>query len=145
MRASLMLADHAQVVDGKFFIIGGGWSITGPQPQPFAVVVDIKVPWHGIGENHKFRLELLDGDGQPVEVETPDGTQPLMGEGDFSVAPIPGVKAGSELTFPFAANFAPQPAITPGGLYEWRLWIDGKTRDEWRVTFSTRPALQQTG
>lgn len=146
VKASLMLADHAQVVDGKFFISGGGWSITGPQPMPFALIADIKVPWHSIGRSHKLRLELLDGDGQPVMVETPEsGEQPLFVEGEFHVAPIPGIKAGSELTFPFAANIGPQPAITPGGVYEWRLHIDGKTRDEWRVTFATRPELAQTG
>lgn len=146
MKASLMLADHAQVVDGKFFIIGGGWSIVGPQPVPFAVVADIKVPWHGIGTKHKLRLELLDADGQPVEVEQPDGsTQPLVIEGDFGVAPTPEIKAGAELTFPFAVNLPPQPAIEPDGMYEWRLSIDGETRDEWRVTFSTRPALAQAG
>jgi hypothetical protein len=141
-----MLADHAQVVEGKFFINGGGWSITGPQHVPFAVVADIKVPWHGIGTNHKLRLELLDADGQPVDVEMPDGSeQPLVVEGDFQVAPTPEIKAGMELTFPFAVNFAPQPAIRPGSMYEWRLHIDGETRDEWRVTFSTRPTLAQAG
>lgn len=139
-----MLADHAQVVDGKFFICGGGWSMTGPEPMPFAIIADIKVPWHGIGTNHKLRLELLDGDGQPVEVETLDGTeQPLVVEGEFQVAPVPGIKAGTTLAFPFAVNFGPQPAITPGGVYEWRLSIDGEAHEDWRVTFTTRPALAQ--
>lgn len=145
MKASLMLADHAQVVDGKFFICGGGWSVTGPQPMPFAVVADVKVPWTGIGKSHKIRLELLDGDGQPVEAQQPDGSmQPIVIEGDFKVVPNPDLKPGSELTAPFAVNLGPQPTIMPGSLYEWKLWIDGGTRDEWRVTFSTRPALAQT-
>lgn len=143
MRASLMLADHAQVVDGKFFICGGGWSVTGPQPSPFAIIADIKVPWHGIGTAHKLRLELLDGDGQPVEVDTPDGLQPLVVELEFQVAPVPGIKAGTELTFPFAVNLGPQPAISPGCVFEWRLSIDGETREDWHVTFSTRSALTQ--
>ena len=139
-----MLADHAQVVDGKFFICGGGWSITGPQPAPFAIVADIKVPWHGLGKKHKFRLELLDADGHGVEVEQPDGsTLPLVIEGDFQVAPSAEVRAGMEVSFMVAINSGPLPAIQPGGMYEWRLSIDGETRDEWRVTFATRPALPQ--
>jgi len=28
----MMLADHAQVSDGKLFIAGGGWSMAGPGP-----------------------------------------------------------------------------------------------------------------
>jgi len=137
-----MLADHAQVADGKFFISGGGWSITGPDPCPSAIVADIKLDWSEIG-THQLRLELFDGDGQPVEVETPDGMQPLFIEMQFAVAPQPGIKPGSTMTFPFAVNMGPQPAITPGGIYEWRLSIDGTTKDDWHVVFSTRPALAQ--
>jgi hypothetical protein len=139
-----MLADHAQVVEGKFFICGGGWSITGPQPAPFAIVADIKVPWHELGKKHTFRLELLDADGQAVDAEQPDGSmQPLVLDGEFQVAPSPEVRAGMEISFPFAVNSGPQPGIEPGGMYEWRLSIDGETRDDWRVTFATRPALAQ--
>lgn len=138
-----MLADHAQAVGGKLYICGGGWSVTGPQPVPFAIVADVKVPWHGINIDHTLRLELFDGDGQPVEVETPEGTQPLYIEAGFQVTPAPGVKPGTAIDAPFALNLPPQPCIAPGSLYEWRLWIDGKTHEDWRVTFSTRPALAQ--
>jgi len=30
----MMLADYAQIADGKLFISGGGWSICGPGPTP---------------------------------------------------------------------------------------------------------------
>ena len=140
VKASLMLADHAQVVDGKFFICGGGWSVTGPDPIPFAIIADIKVPWHAIG-THKVRLELFDGDGQPVTLDTDEGEQPLFLEAEIPVAPLPGIKPGTTLGLPFAVNLAPQPCIVPGGLYEWRLSIDGKTHEDWNVVFSTRPAL----
>src|SRR6267154_2812745 len=38
MRATMMLADYAQIADGKLFISGGGWSTCGPGPvmQPGA-------------------------------------------------------------------------------------------------------------
>jgi hypothetical protein len=137
-----MLADHAQVVDGKFFICGGGWSVTGPDPVPFAIVADVKVDWHEIG-THTLKFELFDADGEAVLVETPEGEQPLFLQAEVPVAPMPGVKPGTTLTMPVAANLPPQPSIAPGGTYEWRLSINGKTHEDWRVVFSTRPALQQ--
>ena len=39
MRVTMMLADHAQVADGKLFISGGGWSYSGPGHTPCAVAV----------------------------------------------------------------------------------------------------------
>ena len=35
----MILADSAQVADGKLYILGGGWSITGPDPTPSAVAI----------------------------------------------------------------------------------------------------------
>jgi hypothetical protein len=142
VKVSLMLADHAQAVGGKLFICGGGWSVTGPEPCLSAIVLDIKVPWNEINVDHKLRLELVDQDGQPVEVETPEGPQPLVIEGQFQVSPVPGVKPGTPIDFPVAFNLPPQPAIAPGGRYEWRLTIDGKSGEDWRLAFSTRPATQ---
>ena len=137
-KVTLMLADHAQAVGGKLYILGGGWSLTGPGPAPFAIALDIKVPWHGINLEHRLTLELLDADGQPVEIETTDGPQPLRLEGTFQATPAPSVKPGLPIDVPLAFNIAPQP-IPPGGRYEWRLSIDGESDDDWRVAFSTRP------
>jgi hypothetical protein len=140
VKVSLMLADHAQAVGGKLYITGGGWSVTGPDPVPFAIALDVKVPWHAIDVEHELRLELLDADGAPVEVETPQGSEPLVFETTFGVAPTAGAKPGTPIDFAFAINLAPQPAIEPGGRYEWRLTIDGETREDWHLAFSTRPA-----
>ena len=138
LKVSLMLADFAQVVGGKLFINGGGWSIMGPQPTPFAIVLDVKVPWHGINVDHTLRLDLLDADGQPVEVETPEGPRPLRLDGKFQATPAPSVKPGTQIDLPLAFNLPPQP-IPPGGRYEWRLTIDDQTHEDWRLVFSTRP------
>ena len=45
MKATLMLADYATVSDGKLSIVGGGWSVTGPEPVPFGIALLIQVPW----------------------------------------------------------------------------------------------------
>ena len=38
MKVTLMLADAAQVSEGKLHILGGGWSVTGP-PAPSAIAL----------------------------------------------------------------------------------------------------------
>ena len=37
MKVSLLLADSAQAVAGKLYLLGGGWTVTGPEPSPFAM------------------------------------------------------------------------------------------------------------
>jgi hypothetical protein len=144
MKVTMMLADHAEVAEGKLFINGGGWTVTGPGPIPFGIALFIEVPWDRANTKHKFKLELLDSDGEPVTVETPEGEQPIVGEGEFEVGRMPGIKPGTPLPFPFALNFAPPPPIPPGGQYVWQLSIDGKSDDDWRLTFSTRTAGPQS-
>lgn len=135
----MLLADHAQAADGKLNVIGGGWSVIGPEPAPFALAMIIQVPWDQIDTGHKLRLELIDADGRPVMTEMPDGPQPISIEADFEVGRPPGLQPGLPCEIPLAINLGPQP-IPAGGRYEWRLWIDGDTAEDWRLTFSTRPA-----
>ena len=64
VRVTMLLADFAQVSDGKLTIVGGGWSLTGPDPVPFGIAILIRVPWDQANQRHVMRLELLDADGQ---------------------------------------------------------------------------------
>jgi hypothetical protein len=140
MKATLLLADYAQVADGKLTIVGGGWSVTGPEPAPFGIAILIQVPWDQANVRHTMRLELLDSDGVPVAVETDDGDEePIVFFDDltFEVGRPPGLKPGTPLDFPVAVNSGPLP-IPPGGRYEWRLTIDGRSVDDWRLPFTTR-------
>ena len=139
MRATMMLADAAQAVDGKLYILGGGWSITGPGPSPFAIAVKVEVPWDRAAAPHTLRLELLDADGEPVEVETVEGeSKPLAIKQTFETGIPPGLNPGTPLDFALAINFGPLP-LPPGGRYEWRMTIDGIQDDDWRLAFGTRP------
>lgn len=135
----MLLADHAQAADGKLNIIGAGWTLTGPAPAPFAIAILFEVPWDRANEPHAFRLELVDSDGDPVIVDTPEGDGPLAIEGQFEVGRPPGMKRGTPLPFPLALNIGPQP-LEPGGRYEWRLTVDEESDEDWRLPFSTRPA-----
>jgi hypothetical protein len=137
MQVTMMLADAAQEVGGKLYILGGGWSMTGPAPAPHAVVVKLDVPWTAANEKHRLRLSLIDADGTPVMVVTEQGEQPLRIEGEFEAGRPPGLPAGSDLDFAFVANVPPIP-LTPGQRYEWRLWIDEESEDGWSRTFLTR-------
>src|SRR4051794_8751417 len=105
VRATLLLADSAQVADGKLYILGGGWNITGPTPVPLALAILVEIPWDRTNERHRLRLELLDADGQPVTVPQPDGTEvPLVVEGEFEVGRPTGLRPGAPINFPFAVN-----------------------------------------
>jgi hypothetical protein len=133
-----MLADHAQVAEGKLYINGGGWTITGPQPVPFAIAMFVEVPWDQTNTKHTLVLDLVDGDGHPAMTIGPEGEAPIRVESQLEVGRPVGVKPGTMLGVPFAINFGPIP-LAPGEQYVWQLSIDGHADGEWRLTFSTRP------
>lgn len=138
MKVTMMLADAAQVADGKLNILGGGWSVTGPMAVPFAIALMIEVPWHLANHQHAFKLEVIDLDGNLVQVPTPEDTTTVTFEGQFEVGRPPGTRSGAMLPFVAAINSGPIPWPT-GASYEWRLSIDGKAHEDWRLAFTTRP------
>jgi hypothetical protein len=138
-RVNLMLADSAQVADGKLYVLGGGWSLIVPG-GPFAVCGIIDIPWHVGTDWHRLRLELIDADGEPVCVPAEADTEPkpvVVEPPPYRPTIGPHVKPGSFLSWPFAVNVSPGMPLAPGSLYEWRLSIDGKAEDGWTLPFST--------
>ena len=97
MRVTMLLADAAQAINGKLYILGGGWSTIGPDPVPSAIAIKIEVPWDEANKRHKLKFELVDADGRPVTVPTPTGEKPVQLEGDFEVGRPPGLKPGTPL------------------------------------------------
>lgn len=136
-KVTMMLADAAQVAEGKLNVLGAGWNVTGPGPAPFAIGIIIEVPWQHTNREHTYRLELVDLDGNGVVLQGMD--DPLLFDERFEVGRPPGMRQGSYLPFPRAFNFGPMP-LAPGSHFEWRLTIDAETREDWRLPFSTRPA-----
>ena len=134
----MMLADFAQVVGAKLYLLGGGWSTIGPEPSSFAVAILIEVPWSAANHRFPFTLELLSEDGKAVIVPTPQGELPVVIEGAFEVGRPAGMRAGMALNVPIAINL-PQLPLLPNRVYVWRLSLDGQTEDDWRLTFATRP------
>lgn len=138
MKAILLLADAAQVSEGKLNVLGGGWSVTGPVPTPSALAVKIEVPWTQTGSRHRFELQLFTADGTPVMVDGPDGQpKPMRIDGEFEASRPTGLPPGIPIEVPLAVNIAPLP-LAAQSRFTWRLTIDGETDEDWQASFSTR-------
>ena len=134
----MLLADAAQAVGGKLFVLGGGWSVIGPSPAPMAIAIKIDVPWHQTNHRHHWVLDLVDQDGHPVMVPVADGKRPVQVTGDFQVGRPAGVAEGTPIDVPLAISVGPIP-LPPGTRCVWRLSIDGVADPNWQVAFDVRP------
>jgi hypothetical protein len=139
----MLLCDHVAVAEGKLYISGGGWTITGPAPVPTGIAVILGVPWDRANVQIQFTLRLLQEDGQPVLQEGPVGPTPLEIGGQFEVGRPPGVRPGSPLDVPLAINMGPL-LLQPNSRFSWELMVDGETHADWHLAFSTR-ALPTAG
>jgi hypothetical protein len=130
VKALFLLADAAQVADGKLNLLGGGWSITTGQ-VPSALAVKIDVPWNDANTPHTLALRLVDSDGNVVLD---------LGSQTFEVGRPPGLPPGTSIDHVMAVNLGPIPGLQVGETYVWELTIDGEVSDEWRNPFYVRPA-----
>lgn len=81
----IILAEAAEVVNNKLYLIGGGWdSLTLNAPPPVAhscaVAVAFSVPWNETNQQHNIEIAIEDQDGDNlvnvegrVEVGRPPG------------------------------------------------------------------------
>jgi hypothetical protein len=141
MKLTMLLADAVQAVNGKLYILGGGWSIIGPEPTPSAIAIKVDVPWDEANTKHRFRLALIDSDGRPVTVPGPIGDLAVEIVGEFEAGRPPGLKAGTPLDVVLALNIGPLP-LHPDSRYVWRIWINEQTREDWEVSFSNRAKIR---
>ena len=67
----LLVADRAEVVNGKLYAMGAAWDRIGvadfTKPMPLSVAVGVLVPWTATNQPHAVALTLRDADGAPVE------------------------------------------------------------------------------
>jgi hypothetical protein len=137
MRVTMLLADAAQEVRGKLYILGGGWSVTGPDVAPMALAIKLDVPWSAANATHEFELALVDTDGRAVNVaEGADGEREVRIEGSFEVGRPPELPPGSDIDCAFPVNIGALPLAS--GRYAWQLWIDGETAEDWQRPFQVR-------
>jgi hypothetical protein len=141
VKVTLMLAQAANDAGGLLQVIGGGWTQIGPDPAPFAIAGTMEFPWEAAGVPQKVRFDLLDDQGKPVMNGDPSGEKPIAIDGEWNVAPAPGIPRGTPLTAIIAINLPPQ-RFTPGSRYEWRMEVNGETHEDWRLGFAIRPDAQ---
>jgi hypothetical protein len=145
MKVTIMLADAAQALSGKLYVLGGGWSVTGPSPTAYAIALKVEVPWDETNKRHTLVLRLVDEDGRPVRVPAASGEQVALEiPADFEVGRPAGVLPGSPIDMPVVVNIGPIP-LPPGRRFVWRLFIDDRSDPSWEVGFATRPASSAKG
>jgi hypothetical protein len=96
---ALMLADSAQAVEGKLYILGGAWNMlrfpTFPASLMVGIAVAIDVDWNETNRRHHLDVHFEDADGNAMD--------PQIGA-DFEAGRPPGAVAGAELRIVFAVN-----------------------------------------
>jgi len=118
----MMLADSAQAVGGKLYILGGGFDRINMPSVPFNHRFDlamlIEVPWGATNQPYQVVVELHDADGA------------LMGyrvEATMETGRPPGTRQGTSLTVPIAV---PVVADFPApGRYVLRASVNGREKN----------------
>lgn len=67
----LILADAAQVVGNKLYLLGGGWdtlvvNTSFPAHQHCAIAASFRVPWNETNQRHDIEIEVADEDGRTL-------------------------------------------------------------------------------
>ena len=119
----MVAADAAQAVNGKLYILGGGFDRINMPTQPFEfrfeLALLIEVPWTATNEPYQLVVELLDADGQPVGYRA---------EVEMETGRPPGSRRGASFTVPLAL---PVFAEFPGpGRYTLRGSINGIEQEQ---------------
>ena len=96
MKATLILADHARVSEGKLDVLGAGWTLAGPDPVTMGIGVLIEVPWDQTNRRHAMVVRLLGEDGQLTRCRRRTaGARGIEAHTEFEVGRPPGVAAGT--------------------------------------------------
>jgi hypothetical protein len=133
MEAILLLCDYAESINGKLYIMGGGWTACPPGPRNMSVAVRVLVPWNDTNARHKLALILQDEGGNTVQLGDPP--REVKQEGDFEVGRPPGVPVGTEMDFSVVLGFVGLP-LEPEKGYRWQLEIKGEPAGH--ASFRTR-------
>ena len=92
----LILADSAQVVGNKLYLLGGGWDRltvnTGfPTDRRIAVALAVKVSWNETNQKHTFEVEVASED---PTTEEPKSLMKIAGQ--FEVGRPAGIPQGQD-------------------------------------------------
>src|SRR5665811_1699902 len=94
----IMLADHAETINNKLYLLGGGWQAftvnTLPYSHKLAVAVSFTVPWDKTDQQHDIEIEVVDEDG---------GSHGMI-QGQVEVSRPPGVPVGQHQRIQMGVN-----------------------------------------
>jgi hypothetical protein len=114
----LILADAVQAVNGKLYMLGGGWTTlhaaTIPTTHPLGIALAFRVPWKETNEVHRLEIKIMDADGAPI-------IPPMQAE--LEMGRPPGLR-GADQTAVIAVNAAVQ--FTKTGSYVVQVAIEGQ-------------------
>jgi hypothetical protein len=123
MEVTLILCDAAQAVDGKLYVLGGGWTLVraaANDPVTMGLGAIVSIDWNETNQQVEVKVELQTEDGPTVVI----GEQPIVLGAMLEVGRPPGVKAGSQMNAALAFPLMPLPL--EAGSYVWVLTIDGE-------------------
>ena len=130
MRVSLLLCDWAEVVAGKLYAQGIGWSVArAGHPLNMAVALVIRIPYNETNIRHRLEIRLVTDDGRPV----PDESDAIRGGYEFEVGRPPGMVHGDEQIVVLASTI--QGIALPVGRYTWDVYR-GDTKLPESITFT---------
>ncbi len=115
----IILADAAEVINGKVYALGAGWDVINlaaplPAPHRFSIVIAFQVPWNETNQQHEIEIELLN----------PDGKQLVIIQGQLEVGRPPGINHGSSQRVPVA--FSVEAEFDQVGPYALFARVDGE-------------------
>lgn len=91
----LILADHAEAINGKIYLMGGGWDVRTvrdfSQPVPLTLALAVLVPWTATNQRHRLQVRVEDADGRQlaeVKGEFVAGRPPHLTEGTTQRIPL---------------------------------------------------------
>jgi len=132
----LILADRAEVINNKLYMMGGGWDqflvVDFAQPVGLSLAVAVLIPWQATNLQHTVTLAIQDADARDI-LTIP--TAMVTGR-------PPQMEAGAVQRVPLA--FPAIPLTLPGpGSYVVSARINGveKKRITFRATQAPRPPL----
>ena len=66
----MLLADKAEVLGGKLYMMGGAWDRLTINdinaPVALSIVIGVLVPWNLTNESHQLQIRIEDEDGSPI-------------------------------------------------------------------------------
>jgi hypothetical protein len=117
----LILADRAEAVNGKLYMVGGGWDRLGltnlPGTADFDVAAGVLVGYNETNQPRRLELVLEDEDNQVV-------LGPIAAQ--FELGRPAGMKQGQSQRFQVVIR-GPFPLPKPGA-YHWVLVLDGERK-----------------